>query len=199
MLSSYSSYINSYLLGRGKGNPPTPGEHHFVAAYLVPKLFKINGKVPDYINPDGTKSILGDVVYYQDGKHHFGIEVKLGTVRLTRQEFNTWIVGDSQNKWPDLFIGVGNAGLGLTTWGKFRDAYVKAVRAKNRNWKPKEIAEGYGPMKSVDVLLQHLPSNAWFPYAPSAEEAEGYESRFTQTLRDYIDVWTPRQRQEADR
>lgn len=186
MLPSYSAYINSYLFDRGKGSPPIPGEHHFVSAYLVPKLFKINGKVPDYINPDGAKSILGDVVYYQDGKHHFGIEVKLGTVRLTKHEFNTWIVGNSSAEWPHLFIGVGNTGVGLATWSEFRDAYVTSVQAKNGKWDPKEITEGYGPMKSVDVLLPHLPKTAWFPYAESTAEAEQHEARFTETLRAYI-------------
>ena len=57
-------------------NRPCPGEHHFVSAYLVPKLFSINQRIPDYINPDGTKGIIGDIVYYQDHEHQFGIEVK---------------------------------------------------------------------------------------------------------------------------
>ena len=62
----------------------------------MPKLYEINGIAPDYINPDGTKAIIIDVVYYRDEKHHFEIEVKLGTVRLTRREFNDWIVNEDQ-------------------------------------------------------------------------------------------------------
>ena len=75
MILSYSEYIRLYIHRLNKSSPPAPGEHHFVSAYLVPKLYSINGKVPDYINPDGTKSILGYVVYYQDGQHHFGIHL----------------------------------------------------------------------------------------------------------------------------
>ena len=186
MLPSYSTYIRNYLIGRKKGSPPIPGEHHFVSAYLVPKLFKINGLVPDYINPDGTKSILGDVVYYQGGKHYYGIEVKLGTVRLTKHEFNTWIVGHAADRWPHLFVGVGTKGIGLATWREFRDAYVTAVMAKDKNWKPKNIKSGYGRMKSVDVLLQYLPRESVFPFAQSTPEANEHEERFTQILRTHI-------------
>jgi hypothetical protein len=113
--------------------------------------------------------------------------VKLGSVRLTKHEFNTWIVGQTSDKWPHLFVGVGKTGIGLATWSEFRDAYVTAVQAKNGKWSPKKIAAGYGPMKSVDVLLPHLPSKAWFPYAELALEADKHETRFTETLRAYID------------
>lgn len=186
MITSYSAYIQSYLLGKGRATLPAPGEHHFVSAYLVPKLYSINNKVPDYINPDGTKSILGDVVYYQDGKHHFGIEVKLETVRLTKREFNEWIVGHDSSQWPHLFIGVGHTGIGLAKWGEFRNAYINAVQAKKHDWILKEIDEGYGPMKDMDVLLPHLPSSAQFPFTSSAIEASEHEARFTRALRTHI-------------
>ena len=52
MVPSYCDYIRDYVHSKGSSSLPTPGEHHFVSAYLVPKLFAINGKVPDYINPD---------------------------------------------------------------------------------------------------------------------------------------------------
>src|ERR1035437_8718534 len=113
MIANFSEYISQYVLRGDRSAPPTPGEHHFVCTYLVPRLFAINGKVPDFINPDGTKSILGDVVYYQDGRHHFGIEVKLGTVRLTKREFNEWIVSGDTNLWPNLFVGISSKGVAL--------------------------------------------------------------------------------------
>ena len=59
MLETYSEYIHLFLSKKGLSNRPCPGEHHFVSAYLVPKLFSINQRIPDYINPDGTKGILG--------------------------------------------------------------------------------------------------------------------------------------------
>ena len=186
VISNYSAYIQSYVLGKGRTTLPSPGEHHFVSTYLVPKLYSINGKVPDYVNPDGTKAILGDIVYYQDGKHHFGIEVKLGVIRLTKREFNEWIVEDKLNRWPHLFIGVGHTGIGLATWQDFREVYVTAIRAKNSGWIPKRIADGYGPMKDVDVLLPTFGKSGWFPFSADALEASKNEARFTKLLRSHI-------------
>ena len=183
MISSYCEYIDRYVRRKSKSAPPAPGEHHFVSAYLVPKLYAINGKVPDYINPDGTKAILGDVVYYQNGKHHFAIEVKLGTVRLTKREFNEWIVSTDSGNWPDLFIGVGRSGVSLATWGEFRGAYIAAIRTKVHGWAPLEISSGYGPMKGVDELPPHLPNGTWFQFATSATEASEREAKFTTALR----------------
>ena len=183
MIANFSEYISRYLLRTDKSAPPTPGEHHFVCVYLVPRLFTINGKVPDYINPDGTKSILGDVVYYRDGRHHFGIEVKLGTVRLTKREFNEWVVSDDTRLWPNLFVGISNNGIALAAWSEFRGAYLAAVRAKDDNWSPAMIESGYGPMKGVNELSQHLPSGAWFPFAVSQADASMHETAFTTALR----------------
>ena len=111
MIQTYSDYITNYIIEPRNSKRPIPGEHHFVAAYLAPKLISLNGRVPDYINPDGTKAILGDVVYYKDNKHHFGIEVKLETVRLTRREYNHWILGADEDNRPDVYIGIGSDGV----------------------------------------------------------------------------------------
>ncbi|RKZ57142.1 MAG: hypothetical protein DRQ44_16085, partial [Gammaproteobacteria bacterium] len=102
MINTYSEYINRYITNRGLNGTKTPGEHHFVSACLIPKLFAINGIVPDYINPDGTKAIIGDVVYYRNGAHHFGIEVKFETIRLTKNEYNNWIVNEETSEHPNL-------------------------------------------------------------------------------------------------
>lgn len=187
MIATYSEYIQRFVARRAKGSPPLPGEHHFVAAYLVPKLYAITGIVPDYINPDGTKAILGDVVYYRDNQHHLGIEVKLGTVRLTRGEFNGWIVGDVQEHWPHVFVGVGARGLVLSTWGEFRAAYLAAVRSKKdkTEWQPALIGEGYGPMKTVDQVAQYIPEEGRFPLSDS-ESAEQSEGRFISALCRYV-------------
>ncbi|MBK9595448.1 MAG: hypothetical protein IPO57_08850 [Rhodocyclales bacterium] len=102
MLNTYSEYIDRYLSKSGLSKRPCPGEHHFVSAYLVPRLFKLNQRVPDYINPDGTKGIIGDIVYYKDHEHQFGIEAKLSTIRLTRGEFNEWVVTTDPSRWPHI-------------------------------------------------------------------------------------------------
>jgi hypothetical protein len=186
MIPTYCEYIRQFVCSRGAADAPLAGEHHFVAAYLVPKLYSICAVVPDYINPDGTKAILGDVVYYRDGLHHFGIEVKLGTVRLTVREFNEWIVQDeSGGSWPDLFVGVCRDGLGLAKWAKFREAYVSAVKDKRHDWSPLEIQAGYGPAKDVCQLRPYM-ADAWFPFDEGAERDSFHEANFTNALRALV-------------
>ncbi|WP_143434317.1 hypothetical protein [Hydrogenophaga sp. H7] len=187
MVPTYSEYIQRYVVRHKKGVRPPPGEHHFVAAYLVPKLFEISRRVPDYINPDGTKSIIGDVVYYQDEEHHLGLEVKLGTIRLTKREFNEWIVGGERARWPEVFVGVGKSGIAISSWLEFRVAYIKSVVTKDNDWVPREIGTGYGPQKSVDELMPHLGEECRFKPAPQGQEQE-YEARFLAVLRGHIEA-----------
>ena len=111
MITTYTDYINRFILNKGSNGVKSPGEHHFVAAYLVPKLFGINQLVPDYINPDGTKGIMGDIVYFKNGNHHLGIEVKFETICLTKNEFNSWIVNEDTSQHPEIFIGIGTSGI----------------------------------------------------------------------------------------
>ena len=183
MLNTYSEYIDRYLSKSGLSARPCPGEHHFVSAYLVPRLFEINQRVPDYINPDGTKDIIGDIVYYEDHEHQFGIEVKLGTIRLTKGEFNKWIVDEDSSLWPHTFIGIGSSGIGLCSWAEFRTAYIASVAEKSEGWSPCRIDEGYGPMKSVNTLFPKLPVGKYFQKGASEEEYAKLEISFVQALR----------------
>lgn len=181
MLNTYSEYIDRYLSKSGLRERPCPGEHHFVSAYLVPRLFKLNQRVPDYINPDGTKGIIGDIVYYKAHEHQFGIEVKLGTIRLTKGEFNEWVVNTDSSRWPRTFIGIGTTGIGLCSWAEFRAAYISAV-AGNNDWVPSSLSEGYGPMKSVNMLLLKLPNGKFFRKGANPKESADLEAAFIEAL-----------------
>ncbi len=188
MIATYSEYIREYLTGPGLGARPCPGEHHFVSIYLVPRLFKINTRVPDYINPDGMKKIIGDVAYYRDHGHQFGIEVKLGTVRLTAREFNEWVVKAEPQNWPHTFIGIGIEGIAVCSWDTFRAAYIASVRkTRGQSWKPTEIPKGYGPSKAVNVLTRELGSAQYFPIAAGRDRAQQLEDTFMEALRAELD------------
>jgi hypothetical protein len=163
-----------------------PGEHHFVAVYLIPKLFQLNGIVPDYVNPDGTKGLIGDVIYYKDGAHRCGVEVKLGTIRLTKNEFNKWIVGNDKKYWPNVFLGVGSAGLVLLTWPEFRTRYLQSVRATNPSWTPAVISDGYGPVKSVNALLATDERAGRFAISADPKVAQKRESKFLNALKHAV-------------
>ena len=186
MVPTYSEYIASYLPARKGCARPIPGEHHFVCAYLVPKLFKLNGIVPDYINPDGTKSILGDVVYYRNDRHHCGIEIKLESIDLTKKEFNNWIARHDPEDSPNLFLGICRSGIAISTWSAFRTAYISAVKSKNQGWEPISITERYGPSKRLDQIFEHMPHNSVFPFARVKEEGLCWEEKFTRVLSTHI-------------
>lgn len=184
MIATYSEYLRRFLLPECLDGHPCPGEHHFVCVYLIPLLFEINRRVPDYINPDGTKGIIGDVTYYEDGEHQFGIEVKLGTVRLTKGEFNAWIVEENESLWPHLYVGIGLTGISVCSWRDFRSAYISAVREKHGEaWKPKQLDSGYGPTKNVDVLSGFFRDNQHFSYQAEQKKAVEYEKKFRDALR----------------
>ncbi|MCK4830313.1 hypothetical protein KA005_82105 [bacterium] len=182
MITTYTDYIDRFLLHEGLKGAKSPGEHHFVAAYLMPKLFSINQLVPDYINPDGTKGIIGDIVYFKEGSHHLGIEVKFGTVRLTKNEFNSWIVNEDASKHPEIFIGIGTAGIIILSWHEFREAYLASVGITM----PQPISKGYGPQKTVNALYHAGGGNGYLPKGGSELEAQKYESEFLQLLRDAV-------------
>ena len=131
MIRGFNEYIDRYICKRELNGLKDPGEHHFVAVYLLPKLFALNGIVPDYVNPDGTKAIRGDIVYFRDDRHYLGLEAKLSTIRLTANEFNNWIVSPAYSNHPQVFIGVGTKGLVVQTWRRFRATYIKMIGPKN--------------------------------------------------------------------
>ena len=159
MIDSYVKYIDSYLSKEGLAGLKEPGEHHFVSVYLVPKLYSITEIIPDYVNPDGTKSILGDIVYYKDGKHSIGIEVKLGTIRLTANEFNNWILNPNISEHPCVFIGVGTKGLVIQSWSRFRETYIELMGSPSL-MSIQQVKKGkYGPQKSMNVLIDKLNKN----------------------------------------
>lgn len=186
MIETFSDYIDRYICRPKNSDAPIPGEHHFVSAYLIPRLFHLNRQVPDYINPDGTKGIIGDVVYCINGAHDYGIEVKLETIRLTKNEFNAWIVADDPESWPQTYIGIGAKGICICSWANFRKSYIASVRAKNDSWLPQEIDKGYGPSKSVDILCDYLDQNWCFEKSTSATEAKEGEASFLFCLKSEL-------------
>ena len=163
-----------------------PGEHHFVSVYLVPKLYELNRIIPDYVNPDGTKGIIGDVVYFRDGAHQLGIEVKLATIRLTKNEFNSWIVAEDKSRWPHVFVGVGTQGVVMLPWREFRRVYIEAVHEKDADWVPMPIEDGYGPMKAVNKLFSSDDPSGYFRKVSELKQAKILDAKFLEALHEAI-------------
>ncbi|MFC1481086.1 hypothetical protein ACFL6E_02440 [Candidatus Neomarinimicrobiota bacterium] len=182
MIRTYTEYVHRYMSHEGLEGKASPGEHHFVAAYLLPRLFEINHVVPDYINPDGMKRIGGDIVYCLDDGSIFAIEVKDTVIRLTMNEYNNWIVDKEQSQHPDIFIGIGTSGLIILPWQQFRDMYLSIKGIIN----PHRIDSGYGPSMKVNSLFHTGEVKGFFETGHSTAESEQFESDFIAILRSLL-------------
>jgi hypothetical protein len=144
----------------------SPGEHHFCSVYLLNKF----NRIPDYINPDGTKGVAGDIVFcrrsgptitsqrvkvvnkklakdYKLNKHaEFSIEVKYGKIKFTKDQYNTWFV-DKQEK-PDFLIALTDNYLFIIEWNLFEAIYS----SKNYPEGNKSIS-GYSKIISENDLV----------------------------------------------
>ena len=98
-----------------------PGEHHFVAVYLLNK-FK---RIPDYINPDGMKGKCGDVIFENKDKS-FCIEVKIGktSFSFSKSENNSWFVY-KKSTFPSYLIALTNNYLFIIKWNDFSDVFIR--------------------------------------------------------------------------
>ena len=116
-----------------------PGEHHFCSIYLLNKF----NRLPDYINPDGTKKVPGDIVFYRrsgpsidvstisspgyndsiKNNDRFAIEVKYGEIFFTKTQFNMWFV-DNTDK-PDFLIALTDNYLFIIEWDIFQKIYIE--------------------------------------------------------------------------
>ncbi len=195
----------------GKG--AVPGEHHFVALYLVPRLtsFSFLG-VPHFVNPDGMKASVGDVVFcsyapekniYYVPTNRLKIEVKLenprdGFIELTRLQYYHWIRQErrpedkgkpnlsAQPEQPDLFVGVSEQGVVILPWATFRDIYIKQVYPKGLTDILK-IKNRPSPTGKFSMSCFDWPndgsSSYYFGYSKKVEKWPKLESSFMESLR----------------
>ncbi|MBR4248199.1 MAG: hypothetical protein IKQ13_14565 [Treponema sp.] len=104
-----------------------PGEHHFVAVYLLSKF----NRIPDYLNPDGMKDKCGDIVFENKTKQ-FSIEVKIGKTSFcfSKNETNSWFTDDKTEPFPNYLIALTQNYLFIIEWKKFSDLFVRLKKPK---------------------------------------------------------------------
>lgn len=157
MVETYSDYIRDFITAySGKKSSP-PGEHHFVALYLLPRFqdaaFFAFAKEAEYINPDGTKKVEwqnetycvpGDLVFLVQGKF-LGIEVKLSFAktpkfRPTKEQYHKWI-RDSKAPKPKVLVFVCPKGILLFLWSDFAEVYKATIYPKGLPDRLEKVAE----------------------------------------------------------
>ncbi|MBQ6028885.1 MAG: hypothetical protein IJL24_05080, partial [Treponema sp.] len=117
-----------------------PGEHHFVAIYLLSKF----NRIPDYINPDGTKGICGDIVF-ENKEKTFSIEVKIGktSFSFSKNETNSWFI-NKKPPFPNYLIALTKNYLFIIKWKKFSDTFIglkEPKRIESKSGNSKKISE----------------------------------------------------------
>jgi hypothetical protein len=210
-IPTFSDYIRDYILtfttGPKQYRKHIPGEHHFVSMYLVPRLVSFPSlSLPTYVNPDGMKAIPGDIVYFDrkevGGKVNWnfqlGIEVKIGSVKFSRTEYNDWMRPHAASKAkPHLFVGIAKQGILIARWGSFAERFVKIAFSKNGpplELDPNSKAERYTPQLEMPKIVRDtrkvspederpLPTDfKWWDYTDDQDEANRREQEFIEQL-----------------
>ncbi len=136
-------------------NACPPGEHHFVAVYLLEKF----NFIPDYINPDGEKNIPGDIVFCNKEKDKIiSFEVKVTkknkkSFTFTAKQFNEWFV--YEKKIPDYLIALTQNYIFIINFSSFIEKY-------KMNNKVEQIQKGKKRNSSTfseDCLKQYCSDN----------------------------------------
>lgn len=135
---------------------PIPGEHHFVSVYLIPKIHAITGLVPEYVNPDGTKNITGDLIY-SDGSVCF--EVKYKYLRFTRTQYYDWIRNESGKKCPNYLIGLSGKGLLVQEWDGFVNCFSSSIWERDKIDFRFHDVDNYSPSISIDKYVSRPENN----------------------------------------
>lgn len=135
----YPEYIRKYW-------DYNAGEHHLVAIFIIPLLQDALGEIPVYVNPDGMKSIHGDIVY-NCAKKKFSIEVKLNKLQLTKKQCTT-------DYKPDILLYFNQKGIGIADWNEFQNEYI--VKMKNLRATTGRKYNKYGPTINFGELKSLL-------------------------------------------
>ncbi|GMO50588.1 MAG: hypothetical protein Ta2B_30960 [Termitinemataceae bacterium] len=145
---TYEEYINRFIKGYTTKNIPVPGEHHFVSVFLMTRIFNLTGFYPQYINPDGMKNLLGDLIYEEN---NVSIEVKYDSIIFTEKEFNDWILND--NETPKYFMCINERGILLLKWAEFKIHYCKCLEGVKGIPLNTVIGKKYTPKMSFEDYL----------------------------------------------
>lgn len=152
-----------------------PGEHHFVAVYLLSKFQRI----PDYVNPDGTKgSLSGDIGF---GNSTFSIEVKLGkknsmsSISFTASQYEKWFIKSEDNDIPNYLIVLLKNSFFIIKFPLFVEKYKGIYKSEIKEFKNKTGKKKNGPnFNEYYIQACCAKSNERF----DIEDEDGISKRF---------------------
>lgn len=145
------SYYDTHLIKKS-------GEHHFCSIYLLNKF----NRIPRYINPDGTKNVSGDIVFYKNDDTKFSIEVKYEKIKFTKNQYNQWFVDNSDK--PDVLIALTDNYLFILEWKVFSKIYAtiypnghSAITGYSKTISEDRLIKSEELKKDIDYFDLHFP------------------------------------------
>ncbi len=129
-----------------------PGEHHFVAVYLLNKF----DMIPDYLNPDGMKGALPGDIGFRKGNKTLSIEVKLGkkncmsSISFTASQYEKWFIKSEEV--PDYLIVLIKNSFFVINFNKFIAVYKTKYWSKIEEFKKKTGSKKNGPSLSEECI-----------------------------------------------
>lgn len=136
-------YVEEYFNGDN-----VPGEHHFVAVYLLNKI----NEIPDYVNPDGMKgSLSGDIGFKRGENLLFSIEVKLGkknnksSISFTASQYEKWFIKSEDNDIPNYLIVLLKNSFFIIKFPLFVEKYKGIYKSEIKEFKNKTGKKKNGP------------------------------------------------------
>ncbi|GEM_PF-4296981 len=163
-----------------------PGEHHFVAVYLLSKIKEI----PDYVNPDGMKgSLQGDIGF---GNNTFSIEVKLGkknsmsSISFTASQYEKWFIKSEDKDIPNYLIVLLKDSFFIIKFPLFVEKYKGIYKSEIKEFKNKNGKKKNSPNFNEDCIQTCCAkSNERF----DIEDEDGITKRFQELNKEIENVY----------
>lgn len=143
-------YVEEYFNGDN-----VPGEHHFVAVYLLNKI----NEIPDYVNPDGMKgSLSGDIGFKRGENLLFSIEVKLGkknnksSISFTASQYEKWFIKSEDKGIPNYLIVLIADSFFIINFPLFVEKYKGRYKSEIKEFKNRIVKKKNGPSFYKDCI-----------------------------------------------
>lgn len=131
-----------------------PGEHHFVAVYLLNKF----NRIPDYLNPDGMKGSLSGDIGFERGNNTFSIEIKLGkknsmsSISFTASQYEKWFIESEDKDIPNYLMVLVKDSFFIIKFPLFVEKYKDIHKSEIEEFKNKAGKKKNGPNFNEDCI-----------------------------------------------
>ena len=146
--------------------------------------------IPEYINPDGTKDVIGDLFYKEKD---VSIEIKYMKIKFTEKQINNWIKGNDKTIHPKYIIGINENRLFLQNFEEFRKNYICILEDILKKQKKivsnieEYTCKDYSPQINVDKYVKDCKNKLTNTTLEAFKRDDGREKIFEKAIRDIFE------------